>query len=225
MTYKHGSFDTLMASYGVEREAVAARLVRATGSFTKLVANRNPAVRAVRDRLAAFVTSIPAVSDRFRDAISELDIIYEKSPAVLTQGRTPNPRPGAHAPNAVFIRTADNGRTTLFSMASSLRYLLLVFTYRRDQFIHEMLLDLQRHADIVEPCIVARDATVGGAHVLDPTGTAFRAYNAEGEPQYVLVRPDGYVAARGAVRDYRLLIAHLDGIFSGEASSAAKGNT
>lgn len=213
LTYRHGALETLLASYAIEREAVAARLLRFTGSFTKVVATRNPAMRAVRDRLAAFATSIPAVTDRFRDAIAELDIIYERSPAVIRGGRTPNPRPGAHAPDASFVRTADNGRTTIFELAASLRYLLLIFTYRRDQFAHEMLLALQRHADIVEPCIVARDATVGGAHVLDPTGTAFRTYGAEGEPQYVLVRPDGYVASRGALRDWRQVVGYLDVTF------------
>ena len=213
LTYRYGASESLLASYAIERQSVAARLVRATGSFTKLVASRSPAVRAVRDHLAAFATSIPAVSDRFRDAISELDIIYERSPAVAAGGHTPNPRPGAHAPDASLVFAENGERTSLFALMASLRYVLLVFTYRRDQFVHETLVALERYGRLVQMCLVVRDPSVAGAHLLDPTGTAFRTYGVDGEPQYVLIRPDGYVGARGALRDYGRLLAYLDGMF------------
>jgi hypothetical protein len=90
---------------------------------------------------------------------------------------------------------------------------MLVFTYRRDQFTHEMLLAMQVHADLVDVEIVARDESVAGVQLLDKAGSVFRAYNADGEPQYILIRPDGYIAARGALRDYRIVAAYLDATF------------
>ena len=214
LTMRQGALESLLSSYAIEREAVAATLMRSTGMLSKLVASANPAVRAVRDRAAAFATSIPMVSDRFRDAISELDIVYTKSPIVVYQGRTPDPRPGAHAPDGALARAGDATRTSVFELISTVHYVLLIFTYRRDQFVHETLVAMQRHNAVVDAFIVARDASVAGAHLLDPPGAVFRAYGVEGEPQYVLIRPDGYVAARGAVRDYALLASHLDRTFA-----------
>lgn len=184
LTYRFGALETVLASYATEREAVAERLVRK--------------IRTPRDRIAA---------------IDEFDVGYERSPIVVRPGRTPDPHPGARAPDGGLVRVADGVQTSIFSLCATLRHLLLVFTYRRDQFVHELLLEIQRHAEIVEVQIVTRDASVGGAQLLDPAGSVFRTYGAQGEPQYVLIRPDGYIAARGALRDYRGVLAYLDVTF------------
>jgi 2-polyprenyl-6-methoxyphenol hydroxylase-like FAD-dependent oxidoreductase len=183
LTYRHGAVVTLLSSYAAEREAVAARLIRK--------------VRSPRERIAA---------------IAEAPIDYERSPVVM-RASTPNPKPGAHAPGGTFTRVADGEQTSIFALCSTLRHLLLVFTYRRDQFIHELLVAIQPHGEIVDLQIVARDESVAGAQLLDPAGNVFRAYGAEGEPQYVLIRPDGYIAARGALRDFRAVTLYLENTF------------
>ena len=205
----HPEPKALLDSYGIEREQVAAALVRATGAFTKLVANPNPAVRAVRDRVAAIASAIPMAQDRFRDAVSELGIIYARSPIVAYGSRTPDPKPGAHAPDGSFARAGDGTRTSVYELIAGLHFVLLVFTYRRDQFEHELLVAMGKYNEIVDTYVVARDASIAGAHLLDPPGAVFKAYGADGEPQYVLIRPDGYVAARGAVRDYGSIVTLL----------------
>lgn len=183
LTYRFGALETVLASYATEREAIAARLGRK--------------IRTAQDRIAA---------------IDEFDLNYERSP-IVRSASTPKPGPGAHAPNGPLIRIADGVQTNVFALFASLRHALVIFTYRRDQFVHELLLEMQRHAETVDVHIVTRDAAVGGAQLHDPTGVVFRAYGAEGEPQYVLIRPDGYIAARGALRDYRAVIGYLDGTF------------
>ncbi|MGA3038085.1 MAG: FAD-dependent monooxygenase [Vulcanimicrobiaceae bacterium] len=179
LTYRHGAFAPVLTSYATEREVVAAKLVRK--------------VRSPRDRIAA---------------LAEQPVTYERSPIVM-RASTPKPGPGALAPDGELTRALDESKTTVSAMISTLRHVLLVFTYRRDQFVHEMLLAMQVHEDLVDVLIVARDDSVAGAQLLDPPGIVFRAYGAEGEPVYVLIRPDGYVAARGALRDYRVLAAYL----------------
>jgi 2-polyprenyl-6-methoxyphenol hydroxylase-like FAD-dependent oxidoreductase len=183
LTYRHGAFATVLASYATEREAVAARLVRK--------------VRSPRDRIAA---------------LTEQAVSYERSPIVM-RASTPKPGPGGYAPDGTLVRASDGTETTVGAMYSTLKHLMLVFTYRRDQFVHEMLLAMQVHADLVDVQIVARDESVAGTQLLDKAGSVFRAYSAEGEPQYVLIRPDGYIAARGALRDYRVVAAYLDATF------------
>ncbi len=183
LTYRHGAFAPVLTSYATEREAVAAKLVRK--------------VRSPRDRMAA---------------LTEQPVNYERSPIVM-RASTPKPGPGAHAPDGALIRLLDGEETTVSAMFSTLRHLMLVFTYRRDQFTHEMLLAMQLHADLVDVQIVARDDSVAGAQMLDRAGAVFRAYAADGEPQYVLIRPDGYIAARGALRDYLKVAAYLSETF------------
>ncbi|HEY1728678.1 MAG TPA: FAD-dependent monooxygenase [Candidatus Baltobacteraceae bacterium] len=183
LTYRHGAFATVLNSYATEREAIAAKLVRK--------------VRSPRDRIAAFV---------------EQPVIYDRSPIVM-RAATPKPGPGSHAPDGALIRTLDGTETTVSAMFSTLRHLMLVFTYRRDQFTHEMLLAMQVHADLVDVQIVARDDSVAGAQLLDAAGSVFRAFGADGEPQYVLIRPDGYIAARGALRDHRIVTTYLSDTF------------
>ncbi|MGH7684422.1 MAG: FAD-dependent monooxygenase, partial [Vulcanimicrobiaceae bacterium] len=193
LTYRHGASETLLGSYRTEREAVAMRLARVTGSFTAVTANRK-------------------LAERLREAFVGPPISYTRSAAIST-GRTPNPQPGVRAPDGALIHVGGGGQVSIFALASSMRYLLLVFTYRRDQFEHELLVALGRYADIVDACVVARDATIAGAQFLDPTGAVFRTYGAEGEPQYVLIRPDTFIAARGALRDYHNLLVHLEQLY------------
>jgi hypothetical protein len=137
---------------------------------------------------------------------------------------TPKPGPGAHAPDGALIRLLDGEETTVSAMFSTLRHLMLVFTYRRDQFTHEMLLAMQLHADLVDVQIVARDDSVAGAQMLDRPGAVFRAYGADGEPQFVLIRPDGYIAARGALRDYRIVATYLSDTFGVVTAQAPTSN-
>lgn len=184
LTYRFGALETVLASYTTERDAVAARLMRK--------------IRSVQDRIAA---------------IDEAAVNYERSPIVRRPGHTPDPAPGARAPDGPLVRLSDGGETNVFALFAQLKHALVIFTYRRDQFVHETLLEMQRHAEIADVYIVTRDASVGGAHFLDANGAVFRAFGAEGEPQYVLIRPDGYVAARGALRDYRAVLAYLAATF------------
>jgi len=190
LTYRHGAFATVLASYATEREPIAARLVRK--------------VRSPRDRIAA---------------LTEQPVSYERSPIVM-RASTPKPGPGGYALDGPLIRASDGSETTVGAMFSTLRHLMLVFTYRRDQFVHEMLLAMQVHADLVDVQIVARDDSVAGAQLLDKPGSIFRAYGAEGEPQYVLIRPDGYIAARGALRDYGVVAAYLEATFGVKTTPA-----
>ncbi len=205
LTYRHGASETLLGSYRTEREAVAMRLSRLTGSFAAAGANRK-------------------LRERLREAFVGPQIGYARSAAV-SPGRTPPPQPGTRAPDGVLIRAGGGAETSIFALASSLRHLLLIFTYRRDQFVHELLVALGRLGEIVETCVVARDAAIGGAHLLDPTGAVFRTYGAEGEPQYVLLRPDPFVAARGALRDYRQLLAYLRELYENAEAPAAASRT
>ena len=205
LTYRHGASETLLSSYRTEREAVAMRLARVTGSFTSVAPNRK-------------------LGERLREAFVGPHIAYARSAAILP-GHSPHPQPGERASDGALIRAGGGAQTSIFALSSSLRYLLLIFTYRRDQFVHELLVALGRFGGIVDPCVVARDATVAGAQLLDPTGAVFRTYAAEGEPQYVLIRPDTFIAARGALRDYHRLLAHLEQSYeSAEAPAAATRN-
>lgn len=214
LVLRNDATEALLASFAAEREPVAIALVRATGTFTRLAMNSNPAIEAVRDRVAAFASSIPAVGQRFRDAISEIGIVYAKSKIIVHDRHTPEPRPGSHAPDGAFVKVGDEARTSVFELIASLQHVLLIFTFRDDANVRAAKTAAQKHDGIVDAYVVTRDGTIPGTQLVDPPGAVFRAYAADGEPQYVLIRPDGYIAARGAARDALMLQAYMDRTFT-----------
>jgi hypothetical protein len=127
--------------------------------------------------------------------------------------RTPDPQAGAHAPDGSLAQVPGGERTSVFKLMSTLRHLLLIFTYRYDPAIHQLRGIAERHNEVVDAYVVAREGALPGANLADPAGAVFRSYGAEGEPQFVLIRPDGYVAMRAAARDAGMLAGYLERTF------------
>ncbi|MBK7398370.1 MAG: FAD-dependent monooxygenase [Myxococcales bacterium] len=74
--------DVLLDSYHAERHQVGAALLRSTELATRVGTFKSPVARAVRDRIAHFMSSLEVVQQRIMRSIAELDLDYKASPIV-----------------------------------------------------------------------------------------------------------------------------------------------
>ncbi|MFB6373688.1 MAG: FAD-dependent monooxygenase [Bradymonadaceae bacterium] len=79
------SSETLLDSYEAERIPVAEDLLRGTGISTKIAASDNPLVKAVRNRLVHFMSSVDAIHRRLVRNLTMIEIAYPNSPIVDEQ--------------------------------------------------------------------------------------------------------------------------------------------
>jgi hypothetical protein len=157
--------------------------------------------------------------DRIRGGLAELGIHYRNSPIVAEDRESggmglvagwlhaeTGPRAGDRAPDAAVRRTADGTAVRLFELMPGTRHTLLLFAGRgtsvEDVVRRRTILDevARGRGDLINPYLIipglGQAADSGSAEMLlDPDGSAHRAYGADDEMLY-LVRPDSYVGYR-----------------------------
>jgi hypothetical protein len=229
---------SLLDSYDAERRPVAASTLTGTDLATKVVTLRNPVAREVRDRLAAFLSTLEVVQRRVMAQASEVAVEYRASPIVdeyrapvaratvgKRVGEAPTlgdwmdfggaPRPGDRAPDV-----SIDDKTTLHSLLRHTKSTLLLFdgTAPTPEG-YANLADIaqrarQRWEAHVEPIVVVpradRPSELPGTErvVLDARKALHKHYGAGGECLYLL-RPDGYVGFRSQPAVWKHLEEHL----------------
>lgn len=83
--------ESLLNTYGLEREKVAAGLLRATTFFTKMAIAKNPIYRFIRNHLLPFFIGFKTIQKKMQGRLSQLDIRYPSSDIVARAegGRAP----------------------------------------------------------------------------------------------------------------------------------------
>ena len=74
--------ESILASYEVERRAVAGLVVKGTDAVMRAIALRNPLARALRDSAIRFLTSLEVVQQRMARNASGIGLDYRASPIV-----------------------------------------------------------------------------------------------------------------------------------------------
>jgi 2-polyprenyl-6-methoxyphenol hydroxylase-like FAD-dependent oxidoreductase len=185
----------ILDSYAPEREQVAHRLVKGTRRFTRMTLLGSPIATAARRTIAPLVLSRSGVRDRIERAISQIDVSYPHSPlhGGAAHGR---PGPGDRAPDGLVL-DREGAEIRLFDLLREPRYTLLEFTERPAPPAVVRLGRQGRflaHYRLVDRAGDARG--MAGNELVDPGGRVRSRYGLP-ESGFVLVRPDGYVAARG----------------------------
>ncbi len=204
--------ETLLDTYEAERWPVGRMLLRYTDrAFSLVVRSLSPNALASWLRRTVPGTVIPIVlgSKRLRTYafrfISELDIRYRRSPAVLegTPLLGSGPRAGDRLPDAPV--TIAGQPTSLHDEVVVPRFTLLLCGPERWN-----LEPLQMALKLDDGAVAIRYLTTqsNGHDLVDSDAKAMRLLAVQDAAQY-LVRPDGYIAFRCAGRDLRGVIKFL----------------
>lgn len=171
----HGAGVELLDAYELERRPVAAAVIDDVEARRRMYALRNPLARAARDVLLALGGRSRAAARRASLQNSQLAISYRDQVPGGTHGTAP--RPGDRAPHAPFAQTSTH---ELFGPDHAT---LVVFDHTSTGAIIEQ-----------QPGLT----TVTVTDHTDSEGVIRQRYGVPpGHRGYVLVRPDGHIAARG----------------------------
>ncbi len=205
--------EKLLDTYDTERWPVGRMLLRYTDrAFSFVVRSLSPNVFAAWLRRTVPGIVIPTVlgSKRLRTYafrfISELDIRYRRSPAVLeaTPKLRAGPRAGDRLPDASL--TVSGRKTTLHDEVVGARFHLLLCgapdRWNLEPLRAAMLLD--------DGLVTVRYLTTHASanHLVDSDGGLMRLLGVKDAAQY-LVRPDGHIAFRCAGRDLKGVTHYL----------------
>lgn len=144
----------LLDSYHLERHAVGVALLRGTDFATRVATLKHPVVRAVRNRMSSFLSSLEVVQQRITRNVAELTLSYADSPIVgehrssMFRSRIgedesderPNVSawwafdsaagPGARAPDGLVLREGLDEAVRLATLIDGRRHTLLLFDGR-----------------------------------------------------------------------------------------------
>ncbi|KAA9156854.1 FAD-dependent oxidoreductase [Microbacterium lushaniae] len=168
----HGEADAgLLDSYEAERAPVAARLVKGTRAVTRMTLLRNPIALAARRTVAPRILARPHTQRLLTRAISQLDVSYHDTRGAAPAGRAAD---GDRAPDA------EAGGRRIHDLLDPAGFTLL-----------SIGTDTAPDAETVDAALRATVVRIPA------TAEVSAAYGITG-PTLVLIRPDGYIAARGA---------------------------
>jgi 2-polyprenyl-6-methoxyphenol hydroxylase-like FAD-dependent oxidoreductase len=173
--------ETLLDSYEAERAPVAARLVRGTRMVTRMTLIRNSVATAARRAVAPRILGRAHTQAVLTRAISQLDVSYHDKTGASPAGRV---LAGDRAPDAAI--SVDARAARIYELLHPVGFTLLVFGIE-DKAIAPLLDD---HPSLTAVVRITPDAEAHAAYDID-------------RPTVVLVRPDGYIAARGDVTQVR----------------------
>lgn len=211
--------EVLLTSYHEERAPEASRVISDAGWRTKLAMfNRGP-LAALRNVGASLLGKSPAGIARVAASLSGAHTAYDRSPingsdsAWHEDWRAHGSQPGHRMLDAMV--SVDDLRVSLFEQVlASTKYTLIFYSGRRPNYQDASMADELRtraadHADLLSCLSVWRgEHAPDESWLLDPDGSAHRAAGADFTAA-VLVRPDGFVAARSQPADLAPLLAAL----------------
>ncbi|GGN74312.1 oxygenase [Streptomyces albiflavescens] len=206
--------EGLLDTYSAERVPVGEILLGSTKTATKLIALRNAAAPVLLPLGMALLNLLApvkrGVERKILRGMSGLALHYRSSPLTVPVS------PGTDSGESAVIEPGDRVSCSLEELRSSPgwqavceeladpRWKLLVFTgpgapLEAVDDAHETYGDALRVCLVRETEATARD---GGPRPLhDPGGRVRRGFAVAAGPSYALVRPDGYLAAKGPLDD------------------------
>ncbi|HEY1611074.1 MAG TPA: FAD-dependent monooxygenase [Paraburkholderia sp.] len=230
-----GAPDRLLDTYHLERYPIERIVLRQTSFMTQLVEAEHGPMRLLRERVMPVLVALGPLRDAARQAVSELSIQYRRSPLTLERVLDGGPRAGERAPDAL-LRVIDGplgkapGKGRLFDLHDPASFSLFLFVEdggadetngAAEDETASAADELARFAAAVEQRLpralrVWRVSALpeddvplagGGAQSLD------EAYGRT-RPVFYLVRPDGYICARGRpASDLGALLRHCEAWF------------
>ncbi|SAK44651.1 FAD-binding monooxygenase [Caballeronia catudaia] len=235
-----GAPERLLDTYHAERHPIERDVLRQSSMLTQMAGAEHGPMKLMREHVMPALAAIGPLRDAMRRTVSELSINYRKSPLTLERLLDGGPRAGERAPDArVHVIDGPLGRLPGVGCLYDLHdpgcfslFLLLNPSGEDDialapatitvaHAIGEPDLDgLAASIETIMPNAVRvwriTDTSGEGAHSLTDNYGRTR-------PAFYLVRPDGYIAARGrAPSDVQALLRHCETWFGAHDTSTER---
>jgi 2-polyprenyl-6-methoxyphenol hydroxylase-like FAD-dependent oxidoreductase len=222
--------DRLLDTYHMERHPIERDVLRQTGFITQMAEADHGPLKLLRERVMPVLAALGPLRDAARATISELSIQYRRSPLTLERVLDGGPRAGERAPDAlVHVVDGPLGRAPgvgcIFDLHDPAFFSLFLLVPPLP--VDDTPLDpAAKHAPPSDPELERLTADVErllpGAvriwRITDTTGDGAPALSesyGRTRPSFYLVRPDGYISARGRTgSDLHGLLRHCEAWFA-----------
>jgi 3-(3-hydroxy-phenyl)propionate hydroxylase len=222
--------DRLLDTYHLERHPIERDVLRQTGFITHMAEADHGPLKLLRERVMPVLAALGPLRDAARMTISELSIQYRRSPLTLERVLDGGPRAGERAPDAlVHVLDGPLGRAPgvgcIFDLHDPAFFSLFLLVQPLP--VDETPLDpAAKHAPSPDPGLERLAAEIerllpGAVRIWRVTDTSGEGAPALSEsygrtrPSFYLVRPDGYISARGRTgSDLHGLLRHCEAWFA-----------
>jgi hypothetical protein len=183
--------DTLLDTYGAERCPVAEDVLKLTHALVHYASLTHPVRQRIRDMVVPALARSPVVQRRAARRMSQVYVSYQPGPLVRPGRSRGAPRPGQRMPD-IQVR-AGGQATTLHGVLRSGRHVLVAPGAHAASVLSDPALRLHRSdLEIVTPALASGDKGTG---------------------PFVLIRPDGHVAALGRPGSMDAVTGYLGDLF------------
>ncbi|APA84148.1 FAD-dependent monooxygenase [Paraburkholderia sprentiae WSM5005] len=222
--------DRLLDTYHAERHPIEREVLRQTGFITQMAEADHGPLKLLRERVMPVLAALGPLRDAARATISELSIQYRRSPLTLERVLDGGPRAGERAPDAlVHVVDGPLGRAPgvgcIFDLHDPAFFSLFLLV--PPLAVDGTPLDpAAKHAAPPDPEVEKLAAEVERLlpnavriwRVTDTSGDGGPALSesyGRTRPSFYLVRPDGYIGARGRTgSDLHGLVRHCEAWFA-----------
>ena len=202
MVLRGQAADALLDTYGTERVPIGRTLLGSTKRATQLVALKNALAGLALPVVFGLARRIPPMRRKMQQTalgrVSGLNLGYPDSPLTTEAGRAARgPRPGERVGQVLPERASAPGWRALFDELRDIRWTLLAYEGRPDAARVAREAAAAHGAFLSVRTVGATESDDGTEPLADPDHT-LREDLAATPGGWLLIRPDGYVAAGGA---------------------------
>jgi 3-(3-hydroxy-phenyl)propionate hydroxylase len=228
-----GAPDRLLDTYHLERHPIEREVLRQSNFITHMAEADHGPLKLLRNRVMPVLAALGPLRDAARLQISELAIQYRRSPLTLERVLDGGPRAGERAPDAL-VHVVDGplgrapGTGCLFDLHDPAFFSLFVLLAPEvsDDAPHDQpepalrrkplrMADLDRFTADVDALLPGAVRIWRVTDALGDGGPLLAESYGRTRPSFYLVRPDGYVCARGRVSsDLHGLLRHCEAWFA-----------
>jgi 2-polyprenyl-6-methoxyphenol hydroxylase-like FAD-dependent oxidoreductase len=188
----------LLDTYQAERVPIATSVLALTHGLVRTFSMPSPRKRFVRDLVLPVAMSTPVAQRRYTRRLSQLAHHYRGGPLAAPPGRMARGgvAPGDRLPAVTGLQRDGKPVCTLDLLRPPTHTLLVLTGSRSDhEMARQAIARMEPWASVVQTIVIGEEP-LDSESVGDPELRAHRRYDALGG-QFLLVRPDGYLATRG----------------------------